>query len=154
MELTLQNSINIILQQNAQILNQELEWLREVIHVRLALHFEQETSYQSIDQLPVPYVLDAEGSYADFVREHRLSVEERLVLILALIPHLKPGLLDVMLTKNHDYDRRYSEFGGVLLDGHLGLVPTAETAMFILAGEDLEKRLYYQHIFNSQHPFF
>ncbi|MFK7785800.1 MAG: ATP-binding protein, partial [Crocinitomicaceae bacterium] len=82
-----------------------------------------------------------------------LNASERLALIVALVPHLKPAVLDIMLTKNKDYDRRYSEFGGVLLDGHSGLIPTAETAMFLLAGDDVNKRLSYQYIFAEDHLF-
>lgn len=139
------------IQQNAQVLTHELAWLSLVIQTRLALHFEQETPFQSIDDLPAPVLIGREGYYATFVQQHNLNREERLVLLLGLVPHLKPGILDILLTRNAAYDRRYSEFGGVLVEGHSGLVPTAETAMFILAGDDLAKRLEYQYIFRGDH---
>lgn len=141
------------IQQNAQVLTRELEWLSEVIEVRLALHFEQDTSYASIYELPVPDCDGRAGSYAAFVQKNKLNAAERLVLALALVPHLKPGLLDVLLTRNHDYGRRYSEFGGLLIDGHPGLIPTAETAMFILAGDNLHTRISHQFIFRPEHLF-
>lgn len=138
------------IQQNAQVLTHELAWLSLVIQTRLALHFEQDTPYHSIDELQVP-ILGTDGFYARFVLEHNLNPAERLVLILGLVPHIKPGMLDILLTKNAAYDRRYSEFGGILVEGHSGLIPTAETAMFILAGDDLQRRLLYQHIFRGEH---
>ncbi len=139
--------------QNAQVLTDELSWLSLVIHTRLELHFGQDTPYQSIDELLPPNVMEKEGTYAAFIQKTDLNTAERLVLILGLVPHIKPEVLDIMLTKNKDYDRRYSEFGGLLLEGHLGLIPTAETAMFILAGDDLTRRLNYQYIFAEDHVF-
>jgi len=138
-------------QQNALALSQELEWLNQVVQTRLALYFEQETPFQSIEELPAPKLIEPESHYAQFVQRHQLNRAERLVLILGLVPHLKPELLDIFLTKNAAYDRRYSEFGGVLLEGHLGFIPTAETAMYILAGDDLALRMEYQYLFRSDH---
>ncbi|MFD2563157.1 ATP-binding protein [Aquimarina rubra] len=128
---------------NARVLQAELAWLSLVLQTRLELHFQQETPYNSIEELTPPEIVGKEGSYANFIQEHKLNFAERLLLILALVPHIKPEAMDILLTKNKDYDRRYSEFGGLLLEGHLGLIPTAETAMFLLAGDDLEKRLQY-----------
>ncbi|WP_299897945.1 ATP-binding protein [uncultured Aquimarina sp.] len=135
---------------NAQVLQAELAWLSLVLQTRLELHFQQETPYESVEELTPPDIMGKEGSYTNFIQEHKLNFAERLLLILALVPHLKPEVLDILLTKNKDYDRRYSEFGGVLLEGHLGLIPTAETAMFLLAGDDLQKRLIY-HGLVTQH---
>ena len=137
--------------ENARILTAELEWLSKVIELRVALHFAQEVPYRAVDDLPVPAIAASGGPYGDFVRKYNLNTAERLVLMLALAPHLKPGVLDILSTKNKDYDRRYSEWGGLFLDGHAGLVPTAETAMFILAGDDVAQRLRYQYLFRPDH---
>lgn len=139
------------IEQNALVLTQELEWLGLVIQTRLALHFGQDSDFQSIDELPAPVLTGRAGFYAEFVQKHELDTAERLVLLLGLVPHIRPGILDIMLTKNTAYDRRFSEFGGLLVDGHSGLIPTAETAMFILAGEDLVRRLSFQYIFRPDH---
>ncbi|WP_084050009.1 ATP-binding protein [Aquimarina macrocephali] len=141
-----QNSIMIKengLEENAAVLATELAWLTQILQVRLELYFEQDTIYQSIEEIVPPEISGKEGAYAVFIQKHKLDFTERLLLILALVPHIKPEVLDILLTKNKDYDRRYSEFGGLLLEGHLGLVPTAETAMFLVAGDELQKRLQY-----------
>lgn len=143
--------MNTAIEQNALVLTRELDWLDKVVQTRLALHFEQETPFRSIEEIPVPDVSAGGGFYARFIQEQGLNPAERLVLLLGLVPHLKPGILDIFLTKNGNYDRRYSEFGGLLVEGHSGLIPTAETAMFILAGEDLAMRMQYQHIFRGDH---
>ncbi len=138
-------------EQNAIVLNQELTWLNNVIHTRIALHFGHETPYETIDELYPPDITSYSSPYANFVRKNHLTVQERLVLVLALVPHIKPEVLDILCSKNQDYDRRFSEFGGLFVQGHNGLIPTAETAMFILAGDDLIKRLHYQYIFDVDH---
>ena len=143
--------LNKGIEQNAMVVTRELDWLNLVIETRLALHFNQEIPYQSIAELPVPNIANEEGYYAQFLQKHKLNPAERLVLILALVPHIKPAVLDILMTKNTNYDRRYSEFGGLFLEGHSGLIPTAETALFILAGDDLGKRLHYHYIFSPKH---
>ncbi|MEM0938985.1 MAG: ATP-binding protein [Bacteroidota bacterium] len=139
------------LQQNVTVLAAELEWLSKVINLRVALHFAHETTDRAIEDLPVPDLSTCTGTYATFIRKHHLNTAERLVLILALTPRLKPGLLDILSTKNPDYDRRHSECGGLFLEGHSGLIPTAETALFILAGDEVSTRIGYQHLFHPDH---
>ncbi|MEM9685563.1 MAG: AAA family ATPase, partial [Bacteroidota bacterium] len=139
------------LQHNAKVLTRELAWLSQVITTRVALHFGHETPYRAIEDLPVPNLAVNGGPYASFVQQQGLDTAERLVLILALAPHLKQGVLDILTTKNQDYDRRYSEFGGVFMEGHSGLIPTTETALFILAGDDIAKRMHYQYLFRPDH---
>ncbi|MEM9338124.1 MAG: AAA family ATPase [Bacteroidota bacterium] len=139
--------------QNANVLTEELVWLREVINARLALYFHHETSYQSIDDVTMPDISSCTGAYATFLKKHEMNKAERLVLILALAPHLSPGVLDILTSKNKDYERRFSEFGGLFMEGHAGLIPTAETAMFILAGDDISKRINYRYLFRTDHLF-
>ena len=139
------------LQQNAKVLADELAWLNEVIHVRISLHFGHETQYCAIDELTAPDLTASAGTYAGLINKYGLSEAERLALILGLVPHLKPGILDILTSKNQDYDRRFSEFGGLFIEGHAGLVPTAETVMFILSGDDVSRRIQYQYLFRQDH---
>ena len=128
-------------------LEKELAWLQEVLHVRLALYFNHETPYHTIEELKPPALPHDNDPYAGFIHKHDLSFDERLLLCLAMVPHAKPEALDILLSKNKDYDRRFSEFGGVLLEGHNGLIPTVETALFLVSGGDFSKRLKYQKTF-------
>ncbi|MGB3465149.1 MAG: ATP-binding protein [Cyclobacteriaceae bacterium] len=131
---------------NAVVIRNELAWLLEVLHVRLALYFNHETKYNSIYDLQSPRLDGKDFPYARFVLKHSLDFHERLLLCLGMVPHIKPEILDILLSKNKDYDRRFSEFGGVLLEGHTGLIPTVETAVFLLAGDDLERKLHFQTV--------
>lgn len=142
------------LEENAWVLTREFEWLNVILLTRIALYFGHDTPYKSVEDVPVPDLNLVDGPYAEFVREHGLNRAERLALILSLVPHLKPELLDILCTKNKEYDRRFSEFGGLFLDGHSGMIPTAETVMFVLAGDDLSQRLHFHYLLHEEHRFF
>lgn len=68
-------------------------------------------------------------------------------------PHVRPDVLDVFFIQNRALERRFTEFGGVTGISHGGFLPTGETALFLLAGEDLEARLRHRALFHPEHPF-
>jgi len=82
-----------------------------------------------------------------------LNLSERLLLILAMIPHIKPQLLDVLWVQNRTTMRGFTEFGGLKGINHSGFIPTGETAAFIIAGENLERRFEMTRIFEGDHIF-
>ncbi len=132
--------VSEVLPQNAAALERELVWIATLIDASIRLHLGQECVVQDVGELAPP-ALDADGgAYARAVLAHPLNFEERAILALALVPHLRPHLLDPFLALNPNIERGFTEFGGVLASGHGGFWPTVETASFILAGEDLERR--------------
>jgi len=135
------------LKKNTKALQQELGWLTQVIDTRLKLYFNNECAYAHIDDVPVPNLGKDSSAYATFIRERELSHNERLALILAIVPFLKPELLDAFYTRNASYDKGFSEFGGVKGKTHGGFIPSGETLLFILAGNDLEERLKQEQFF-------
>lgn len=132
------------------LLESDLEWLRRFIHARCAQHFNEATA----DPLPPPPPLPKRscGGYADTLRSLEASAEMRLVLLLALAPHLAPELLDPLLLENRVTARRFTEFGGWLSGGHSGFLPTVETALFLLAGRDHPRRLAVRRLFHPSQP--
>jgi hypothetical protein len=64
--------------------------------------------------LPPPN-LETEGSnYARFIDQNNLPIADRLLLILAICPHLAPELMDrLLVVKNESGERPMSEIGGV-----------------------------------------
>jgi hypothetical protein len=91
--------------------------------------------------------------YADFVRYYNMTVSERLLLILSLIPYLQPHLLDVFFSPKKSTGRGHTEFGGIKGNHHGGFIPTIETALFILAGNNLGERFSYYKLFEPDHFF-
>ena len=105
------------------------------------------------DGLEAPDLSADNSVYAQFVRYYQLTKNERLLLMLALIPHIQPSLLDVFFSINKTVGRGYTEFGGIKANRHSGFIPTIETALFILAGNDLSKRFRLYTIFEPDHIF-
>lgn len=137
---------------NAAFLQREIAWFRSVVELRMKLHAGEETAAGDLLEALEPPDLPATGSpYADVARRFGMSAAERLVLILSYIPHIKPDVLDVFFIQNRALDRRFTEFGGLTGLSHGGFLPSAETAMFLLAGEDVEARLRYHDLFSREH---
>lgn len=143
-----------ILQTNASIFEREFQWLSDVITARLQMYFQQASDYESVIQIPAPDLTDMPSNYAKAVLHYPMTIPERLVLLLALAPHIKPQILDPFFMKNTLYDRGYSEFGGVLGQQHSGFIPTGETALFLLAGDQIAERIGFLRIFDEAHYFF
>lgn len=129
-------------------------WWDKILHPKSEILLLPEKSESLNAQETTPPDLSTDQSvYAEFVKYYQLSVDERLVLILALIPHIQPHLLDVFLSVNKSLGRGYTEFGGVKGNRHGGFLPTVETALFLLAGNDLGHRFRMYKLFESDHIF-
>lgn len=140
-------------QQNAQDLEQELLWFAQVLDTRFKRYFGQESIHQTVFEVVRPDLTDSPSPYAQFVKQYQLSFADRFLLILALVPHIRPRLLDVFYTKNKQFDRKFTEFGGIREGTNGDFFPTVETFIFILAGQDLELRFSLQAIFDRDHFF-
>ena len=136
---------------HAATLDRELRWFDEVLNARLALHFGQECKHGAIAEVPAPDLQHDGSAYACLVREQRFGRDERIVLMLALAPHLRPNLLDTLFVRNSNLERGFTEFGGWKGRAHGGFLPTLETAAFVLAGENLRARIAIRRLFNEEH---
>ena len=143
------------LDKNAACINLEFSWFNRILENRIKLHFEGETPLEDLlESIPPPELPHANAFYTELVQQFNLQPAERLVLILSLIPHLQPHLLDTFFIQNQNLNRGYTEFGGLTGSSHSGFLPTAETAMFLLAGDNLTVRLRYHHLFQPDHILF
>jgi hypothetical protein len=139
---------------NAKTLNAELDWLSKVIQARMDHYLSHNDSGKSVDDIPPPKLKVSDSLYAKAVLHYEMTIYERLVLLLAIVPHVRPQLLDVFFLKNATYDRGFTEFGGLRGTHFGGFLPTGETAAFLLAGNDLNMRFNLMHIFERDHYFF
>lgn len=137
---------------NARALDREMEWFGRVLDARLALHFEQPVELRDVTEIAPPGLEGDPSGYGELVRECGMGFDERLVFTLALIPHLRPQALDTLFIRNRNLDRGFTEFGGRRGSGHGGFLPTVETAVFLLAGEELERRFRVTALFEGDHP--
>lgn len=145
-----------ISQANAKTLEQELAWFDAVLNLRFTHYFgAQETQQATADvrSLAPPNVNDDPSPYAQIMRDYAMGFDERLVFLLCLIPHLRPQALDIFFTQSQITGRTFTEFGGWRGKAHSGFLPTAETAVFILAGQELNRRFGVLQLFDDQHYF-
>lgn len=151
--------------ENADCLAGEINWFAKQVNLQLSSYFSSkqadgkeefilEGNHQNGIEKNLPPDISANTSvYADFVNYYRLTADERILLILAIIPHVQPHLLDVFFASNKASGRGYTEFGGIKANRHSGFIPTIETALFILAGNDLAKRFSLYKLFEPDHIF-
>ncbi len=140
------------------ILEKEMAWFHRVLNARFRHYFREsakETDLPAPLSIPPPDLEEGEASgyYGRLVNHYQPATEERLVLMLALAPDIKPEFLDIFFTQNSDFERGFSEFGGILGKRHSGFIPTIETAYFLLSGGSIRARLLYGHIFENAHMF-
>ncbi|MBK6788762.1 MAG: ATP-binding protein [Betaproteobacteria bacterium] len=138
------------------VLERELDWFEGVLQARLTQYFREAGADRAGAVAPPPPLPAGNGpshgadrGYASLVNELALGTEERLVLMLALVPHLRPQALDLLFVRNKNLDRGFTEFGGCKGRTHGGFLPTAETAAFVLAGDDLARRLAVFRLFDE-----
>ncbi|HEX3349533.1 MAG TPA: ATP-binding protein [Acetobacteraceae bacterium] len=137
------------LESNARDLEAELGWFARVIDARMKLYFDVACEYDAVTAIAPPAL--SGSPYAAFARG--LDFAERLALVLALVPHLRPLLLDVFHTRNQTFDRHFTEFGGVRGSADGDFWPTGETLAFILGGTELDARFRLHALFDPRHLF-
>ena len=97
--------------------------------------------------------LDDGSPFALFIERHRPGFEEYIVLLLALAPNVHPTFLSDTVSSCLPEGGDFPAFGGMRAGAHRGVLPTGETAQFILAGDDLVSRLEVQRMFGGGHWF-
>jgi hypothetical protein len=122
-----------------------------MITYRFAEYFQQSTHHQYPES---PNLTTDESFYAVTMQALDLGDIDRLLILIGLAPHLRPAVFDIFFTKNAQFDRVYAEFGGLKGEKHSGFIPTGETAAFIIAGNDLDKRFQLQRCFEEPHVLY
>ena len=137
----------------AGFLDREIQWFEKLVDQSLSDYFNNEAQKKGSVVKP-PKVSKTNSPYEELISIFKLEDDDRLVLILALLPLIKPQSLDIFLIKNKNLDCEYSEFGGIKNSSIRGFHPTLETACFILHHANMEGRLNFLRKFNKHHPFF
>jgi len=133
---------------HARAIAAELAWLGQVIEARLTHFFAGKETPFPMPPAPEPVAASALG---DLIRLAGLDTEARLVLALAIAPHVNSAILDPFFVRNSAIERVFSQFGGI--QGDTGAFqPTAETALFLLAGADTAARIAAMTVFDADHP--
>jgi AAA+ superfamily predicted ATPase len=134
---------------NATNLQLACDWFHDVVadHLKGQLRQDDEGQIGSLN------LWSEDSGLAKFIAIHQPEYEEFVVLMLALIPNLRPGFFDKLIAEHLPEGGDFPEFGGVQGGNHRGLLATGETAQCILAGDDIKKRIAVQRILSSEHWF-
>ena len=83
-----------------------------------------------------------DGSFLnEYVKNYNIHPSEAMVMILALIPIIYPQLLNDVLGRHKALSAHFPLFGGARGKHHHGILPTGETAQFLLGGNNMALRL-------------
>ncbi|KAA1248046.1 ATP-binding protein [Aquimarina sp. RZ0] len=129
--------------------NSPFDFLASVIKHRLKSERSGET--QNIPEY-IPENFD-NSSISKFIKKTELPFIEATILLLALVPHVSPGFLNSILENYFPDGGEFPEFGGIKGSQFRGIFPTGNTVLYILAGNDIQKRIEISEIFDSQHIF-
>ncbi|HFA48329.1 MAG TPA: ATP-binding protein [Bacteroidetes bacterium] len=138
---------------NAANLHFAFDYLQKVLKTRLDIHFNKSGNGAKEVELPSLGFYDDGSVFSRFITQHQPSFEEYVILLLALAPHVQPNFLGNAIKSALPVSGDFSEIGGVKDSQQRGFLPTGETAHFILAGDDLERRFEVQEIFSADHWF-
>lgn len=128
----------------------EFQYLKELIKYRIDIYFNKETE---TSKPVIPIYKNWELFVPEMCIDAELSEEEKIVLLLALCPHIYSNLLDSIIQDRLSATGDFPQLGGVRGKNYRGFLPTGETALFITAGEDIEKRKEIQGFFDPDHFF-
>ncbi len=134
---------------NHTFIDNELKWLESVVITRLKLYFQHESAYVDVFDVVPPAADGVAGEYAAFVVKNGLGFVERVCLMLSLVPSLKPQLLDCLNIKNSTTGSRFVEFGCVEAETTGVLMPTFETVLFVLAGDNVEEKIKHTNLLSN-----
>ncbi|MDU1891979.1 MAG: ATP-binding protein [Dysgonomonas sp.] len=128
----------------------DTHWLTSIITLSIKNYFQQDNNVEDIRNINLPQ----DNVLENLTGIDVLSFDEQVILRLALMPHLSPQTLDIFFTYNKNFNRPYTEFGGWKGVSHNGFLPTGETAIFILTGDNCEKRKKVIRLFQKEHWFY
>ena len=126
----------------------QIHYFQTLLHAAFALYFKQDSDYAALGDVAIP-----EDDPLPDLLGCQLEWEERVVLLLAMMPHIYPQSLDLFFIQNKQLDRPYTEFGGWRGGIHNGFFPTGDTASFLLAIGRTDGRQLAVRLLSREHWF-
>jgi len=128
----------------------EFQYLDQLIRWRLDHYFPSSTPIPN-PVLPPPkkWKLPLEK----FVSDNKLSGLDATLLLIGLAPHFQPDLFDSAIESRIPAAGNFPKLGGVRGKNSRSFLPTGETALFLLAGEDMQQRMAMHSLFGVEHLF-
>jgi hypothetical protein len=126
---------------NQQTLTASFQFLRQVTYNRLQSHFNK-----TEEVFPQIKIEDDGTVLNGLVIARHLNIEEYVTLLIALVPHVHTAFFESIIQEFLPQGGDFPEFGGIRGTNQRSLLPTGETALFILAGAEMNGRLSTQSL--------
>ena len=140
----------LTISKNSKDILDDLDWLDSILNARL-LKLQKKTATElAFHELTPPKLNGSDSPYASLVNEFKLSPSERLLLICSLAPHIAPELFTSKLKRSNSFDIQYPQLGGYIDSTFHVFMPTLQTALYLLAGED-QTNISFHHIGFMEH---
>lgn len=148
-EFPINNEITIT--NNSESLEYLLDYLRQVIEERISHHFNEEKN--NYVKLQMPKIPEGHENLPliKFIRQNKLSAAELIIVLAGLAPHLYPDFYDKAIQTSLSKPGDFPQIGGVRGKNFRGFLPTGETVLFLLAGNDLDKRFEILRLLRHDH---
>jgi hypothetical protein len=134
-------------------LESALHDLRQFVSRRIGSHFQKNENGSYNGEMGAFRLPKLKKQMSQIFPE-TLAPNEWVIILLALVPHLQPNFFESIILELMPSGGDFPEFGGVKGSNHRSMLPTGETAQFILAGNDLSKRLEVQSLFSEKGFFY
>ena len=131
-----------------------LHRLAAFITLRIKAHFSSETD-GGYNRVGIDFTEDILGipTLSRVVRHWQLSEEAQVLILLALAPHIEADFFDCAIQEALPQAGDFPQIGCSRGKSFRGLLPTGETVLFLLAGNDGAKRIQVQQLFSADHWF-
>ncbi len=95
---------------NAIVLEKELDWFVRVLETRFNLYFNKKSEVKDVFHILPPDLSDNDSIYSRIINHYNFNFLERFTIILALVPHIRPQLLDIFFRKTWQVAQRFSSY--------------------------------------------
>ena len=120
---------------------------------RIRDYFNEEDPVDLSKDLEALIAEDERTPLGVFFKQYSIPHRARLLLLIALAPHLDADFYDRIIREHIPVAGDFPQFGGARGKNFRGFLPTGETALFLLAGPDYEKRLRMSALFGEDFIF-
>lgn len=129
-------------------MQQELAFLSQLVRYRI-----ESLQGDNIEEPVFPQPETWGLNILPFASQHQLSAEEIILLWISLAAHIKADLYDQSIQDVLKDSGDVPVMGGIRGKNFRGFLPTGETAVFLLAGNNLNARFRIQRFFEADHFF-
>lgn len=127
----------------------QLEGLKAYVKLRLEDFFMEESTFDETNSLS----FINQQIFEKALGLDQLTKAECLLLLIALAPHCQPDFFDKIIAQKIPQAGDFPQIGGTRGKQFRGFLPTGQTAIFLLVGDDPEEQVAVRQLFSADHFF-